>query len=97
MNILSIRRAVSLLLLVTWILTGITGTLMLFSRVLAYLGYYLPTPVVALHVYAGFVALGVSALHIALNWNALVSYVKPRRPPAIARGIQSETRPRGSS
>ncbi len=66
MNIRSIRKTVSLLL-VTWIITGISGTLMLFSRVLAYLGYALPTLVIGLHVYAGFVALGVSVIHIALN------------------------------
>ncbi len=77
--LLKIRKFTSLTLLIAWLVTAVTGTLLLISSLLARLGYYLPPALPDLHTYAGFVALGISVIHITLNWNALKTYVVPRK------------------
>jgi len=75
-SVLSIRRAVTLSFLVAWILVGISGYILLSSPLLAKAGLRLPMNIVIdIHVYSGFTALGISALHIALNYDALKSYL----------------------
>ena len=73
--VIKLRRFVSLTLLIAWVVTGVTGTLLLISGLVARLGHRVPPIVPDIHTYAGFVALGISVIHLALNWNALKSYV----------------------
>jgi len=83
MRIIILRKAVSLLLFILWIVTGVTGILLLIGTLLARIGIYLPTAIPNLHTYIGFGAFGISVIHIALNWDALKSYmgIKPKPRP----------------
>ncbi len=80
MRIIVLRRIVSLLLFALWVVTGITGTLLLMGSLLAKVGIYVPTVIPDVHTYIGFGAFGISVIHIALNWDALKSYIgiKPK-------------------
>ncbi len=75
MNLVTVRKIVSLSLLVSWIVTGVTG----YMLSLAKLGIALNPLVPRIHEYAGFVALGLSIIHIYLNMGALKSYLRPRK------------------
>ncbi len=77
--ILIIRRYTSLTLFMSWLIVGVTGFLLLISPLLTRLGYYIPSIITDLHTYAGFTSLGISVIHISLNWNALKSYLTFRR------------------
>ena len=79
MEIFRIRKFVSIPLLILWILTGVSGILMRFSKILIYLGYTIPTQIIIVHVYAGLLTLALATIHIALNWDILVSYMKPKK------------------
>ncbi len=77
--LLKIRKYTSLTLLISWLVAAVTGSLLLISPLLARIGYYLPPAIPDLHTYVGFVALGISVIHIALNWNVLKAYVVPKK------------------
>jgi len=81
MQVVTLRKIVSLLLFVLWIVTGITGTLLLVGSLLTRIGIYVPTAIPDIHTYIGFGAFGISVIHIALNWDALKSYVGIRPKP----------------
>jgi len=81
MHIVTLRKIVSIILLILWLITGITGTMLLVGSLLARVGIYVPTVIPDIHTYIGFGAFGVSVIHIALNWDALKSYVGIRPKP----------------
>ncbi len=81
MQVIILRRIVSLLLFTLWVITGITGILLLMGPLLAKVGIYVPTIIPDIHTYIGFGAFGVSVIHVALNWDALKSYVRMRSKP----------------
>ncbi len=85
MRIIVLRRIVSLLLFVLWVITGITGILLLVGPLLAKVGIYVPTVIPGVHTYVGFGAFGISVIHIALNWDALKSYVGAKPKPKARR------------
>ncbi|AEH24871.1 DUF4405 domain-containing protein [Pyrococcus yayanosii] len=68
-----LRMWVSIVLFFLWLITGISGTVLL-------LGPLFPSLPVSLmdtiHMYAGFAFFGLSVVHIALNWGALKSYFR---------------------
>ncbi len=76
---LTVRKAVTLSFLISWIIVGISGYLLLTSTLLINIGITLPMNVITdIHIYSGFTALGISALHIALNYDALRNYLRKR-------------------
>lgn len=85
MRIIVLRRIVSLLLFVLWVITGITGILLLIGSLLAKVGIYVPTIIPDIHTYVGFGAFGISVVHLALNWDALKSYVGAKPKPKARR------------
>ncbi len=66
-----IRRVTSLALLITWLVTGATGFLMLVAE----LGIRVPPIAIDLHTYLGFTALGISVIHGYLNSAAIKNYL----------------------
>jgi len=76
MRIVVLRKVVSLTLFILWLITGFTGVLLLIGSLLARIGIYVPTAIPDIHTYVGFGAFGISVVHIALNWDALKSYVR---------------------
>jgi cytochrome b subunit of formate dehydrogenase len=86
MRIIVLRRIVSLSLFVLWVITGITGILLLIGPLLAKIGIYVLTVIPDIHTYVGFGAFGISVIHIALNWDALRSYMRIIRPKPKAQG-----------
>ncbi len=67
MRIIVLRKIVSLSLFVLWVITGITGILLLIGPLLAKVGTYVPTIIPGIHTYVGFGVLGISVIRIALN------------------------------
>ncbi|WP_297536641.1 DUF4405 domain-containing protein [Thermococcus sp.] len=73
----NLRMCVSLVLFALWLITGITGTILLLGPLTAKLGHPLPVSTAdTLHEYFGFAFFGLSVVHVTLNWNALKSYFK---------------------
>ncbi len=70
-----IRKATSLTLLTTWLVTGATGFLLLMTS----LGIRVPTVTTDIHTYMGFTALGVSVIHAYMNSAALRNYLGIKR------------------
>ncbi len=86
MNLLEVklRKAVSILMFFLWVITGITGFLLLIGPILAFHGIYVPGILsTTLHTYISFAFFGLSVIHLALNWNAFKSYFK-----RVKRNIQ---------
>jgi len=76
----SLRMCVSLLLFALWLITGITGTVLLIGPLAAKLGHPLPVSTAdTLHIYFGFAFFGLSIVHVALNWGALKGYFRRLR------------------
>jgi len=74
---IKLRKGVSIIMFFLWLITGITGFLLLIGPVLAFHGIYLPGVLSAtLHTYISFAFFGISVVHLALNWNAFKSYFK---------------------
>ncbi|ASJ17013.1 hypothetical protein A3L04_07985 [Thermococcus chitonophagus] len=68
-----LRMFVSIVLFFLWLITGITGTILLLGRLFP----SLPVEVSdTLHIYLGFAFFGLSVVHIYLNWAALKSYFR---------------------
>ncbi len=81
-NIYQVRRIVSLIMLVTIILSAGSG-IILYLRSTNTLYWLAPINTQAaakLHTYSSFVMAGASIIHLYLNMNALVLYIKPRKP-----------------
>ncbi len=76
-----LRRITSLTLLVTWIITLVTGTSLLLSgtKTLYWLAPIDPSTAAMLHTYVSYIMSGAIVVHLYLNWSALKSYIKPRR------------------
>ncbi len=73
----NLRMCVSLVLFILWLITGITGTILLVGPLTAKLGHPLPVSTAdTLHTYFGFAFFGLSIVHVALNWSALKTYFK---------------------
>ncbi len=85
MRIIVLRKIVSLSLFVLWVVTGITGILLLIGPLLAKIEVYVPTVIPGIHTYVGFGALGISMIHIALNWDVLKSYMGIKPKPKARR------------
>ncbi len=86
-NIYQVRRTISLIMLATIILSAGTG-IMLYLRSTDLLYWLVPfnTQAIAkLHTYSSFVMAGASIIHLYLNMNALVLYIKPRKPKKIKK------------
>ncbi len=80
-NMYQVRRIVSLILLVSLVLSASTG-IILYLRSTDLLYWLVPfnTQAIAkLHTYSSFVMVGTSIIHLYLNINALVLYIKPRK------------------
>jgi hypothetical protein len=72
----NLRMCVSLLLVVLWLITGVTGV-MLFLAPSAGSGRAVHASRAAmLHTYFGLASLALSMVHIALNWRALKAYLR---------------------
>ncbi|NJE84880.1 DUF4405 domain-containing protein [Thermococcus sp. CX2] len=75
-----LRMWVSLTLFVLWLITGITGIILLIGPLAAQLGFNLPVDLAdTLHTYLGFAFFGLSFVHIALNWSAMKAYFRKLR------------------
>jgi len=73
----SLRMWVSLLLFFLWLVTGITGIILLIGPLALHFGVSLPVSLAdTLHTYLGFAFFGLSFLHLALNWQAMKVYFK---------------------
>ncbi len=78
MNVVKVRKATSITLLVSWILSFVSGFI-LFIKSTSSLYWLVPVnaaKVSMLHTYSSFVMAGASILHIYLNKNAIVQYLK---------------------
>ncbi len=75
-----LRRGISVVMFFLWLITGITGFLLLIGPLLAFHGIYVPGILsTTLHTYISFAFFGISVVHLALNWNAFKSYFKLER------------------
>ncbi|WP_245610443.1 DUF4405 domain-containing protein [Thermococcus celericrescens] len=75
-----LRMWVSPVLFVLWLVTGITGVILLVAPLAAELGVTLPVSLAdTLHIYLGFAFFGLSFVHIALNWSAMRAYFRRLR------------------
>lgn len=82
MNIVQLRRIVSILLFIALIIVSFTGIILYLktTNVLYTLVEWAPTKSIdTLHTYSGFAMAGLALIHVYLNWTALKSYFKPRR------------------
>ena len=77
-SIYTVRKIVSIVLLIAWIITCFTGlvlylytTKVLYKHVL----FLSSNNIRMLHTYVSFIAFGTSILHIYLNWNAIKVYL----------------------
>ena len=75
-SIYQIRRIVSIILFVSWIISFITGVILyLKTTKIIYKGLeILPSPGL-LHTYSSFIMSGVAIIHMYLNWNCIKSYL----------------------
>ncbi|ACJ15779.1 hypothetical protein Plut_1211 [Thermococcus onnurineus NA1] len=75
-----LRMWVSLTLFALWLITGITGIILLIAPLAAQFGLTLPVSLAdTLHTYLGFAFFGLSFVHIALNWSAMKAYFRKLR------------------
>ncbi|NPA98851.1 MAG: DUF4405 domain-containing protein [Crenarchaeota archaeon] len=82
MNIYTVRRIVSICLLISAILVFISGIILYLrtTHVLYRAVVWIPGWAIDnIHVYAGFVVSGLAIIHVYLNWNALKSYFKRKK------------------
>lgn len=71
------RMWVSLALFVTWLITGITGVILLVAPLAVQYGINLPVDTAdTIHSYVGFMFFGLSFVHLALNWGAMKTYFR---------------------
>ena len=71
-----IKQVVSLTLLILWILMIITGTLLFISKEFRKeLKLIERKTLKDIHIYVGFLTIGVSIIHIILNIRALMCYL----------------------
>ncbi len=76
---IKLRRYTSIILLISGILTGISGIILyLYSTQYLYrlVGFTPGWLISDIHIYASFVAAGASIIHIYLNWRSLLNYFK---------------------
>ena len=75
-SIYQVRRIVSIILLVSWIISFITGVILyLKTTKIIYKGLeILPTPRL-LHTYSSFIMSGIAIIHMYLNWNSIKRYL----------------------
>lgn len=73
----NLRMMVSLVLFVLWLITGITGIILLIAPLTVHFGINLPVSLAGtLHTYLGFAFFGLSFVHLTLNWHAMKVYFR---------------------
>lgn len=78
MNVIKVRKVTSLTLLVSWVLSFVSGFI-LFIKSTATLYWLVPVDaaiISTLHTYSSFVMAGASIMHIYLNKNAIMQYLR---------------------